>query len=76
MNQQTPPEPPFRLYSDLLSLKSRITPNFLSTRAHQMRVKINSHDCLEGSRVVATIPSLPLELPSNTLTERDLMGKN
>lgn len=75
MNEQTPPEPPFRLYSDILSLKSRITPNFLSTRANKMRVK-SSGDCLEGNRVVATIPSLPLELPSNSLTDKNLMGKN
>lgn len=72
MNQQTPPEPPFRLYSDVLSLKTRDTPNFLSTRANKMRVKTNPELC-EGRAVVATIPTLTPVLPSNSLTDRDLL---
>lgn len=72
MNQRTPPEPPFRLYSDVLSLKTRDTPNFLSTRANKMRVKANPELC-EGRPVVATIPMLTPVLPSNSLTDRDLL---
>jgi hypothetical protein len=73
MNQQTPPEPPFRLYSDVLSLKDRNTPNFLSTRANKMRVKANPMEVCKGRAVVATIPTLTPVLPSNSLTDRDLL---